>query len=185
MATGFEFTAQGLPHDYHSPISVTLQELIDCGFVDWSRPEWKWDAYDDEQYARVCSKFDARYGPQSVGILPLAEWRRQVVRKFNEAMPKYRYLYARLADGFDPFQSSDTWGKSREVYSDFPATLLGSENEDYAAHATDRQDERVTVGDVYERYVDLAERLTDVDVMLLDEMDVLFSSLITVSVNGL
>lgn len=186
MLSPFTFDAGNAPHDYHGCVSVTWAELEDCGFVDWDAPEWQWDAYDDAQRERLQEKISARYEFREIGILPWARFRRQLVRKLNEVMPKYKLLYKKLEDSAtDLFVTSDTHSKDRRVFSDFPATLLNTENQDYAANATDNEGESVTYADTFERMQDIAGRYNDIDVMVLDELEVLFSSLMTVSFNGL
>ena len=168
------------PRDFHAVVSVTLGELIEGKFVDWAEPSWHWDAYDGAQYARVCAKFNNHYWDREIGVLPPGSWKREVLRKFNEIMPKYKPIYKALADGADIMQASGTYGKHRDVYSDFPATQLKSDNQDYASNATDRQYEDITEGDWMEKMASL-RNYDDVDYMIIKEMDSMFSSLFTVS----
>ena len=183
MIDAFEFTAQDLPHDYHSPVSMTYSELMESGFIDWDAPEWKWDAYDEDQRRRLQGKIAARYEFRSIGILPAARWRRQLIRKLNEVMPKYKLMYAKVSDGFNPFVTEDEYGKGRSVFSDFPATLLNGD-EDYASNANDHEHETVREGDTLEKMDQIAKRYNDVDVLVLDELEPLFSALMTVNFNG-
>lgn len=180
----FDFTAQDAPHDFHAASTITFGELVDCGFVDWDSPAWRWDAYDDEQRERLQTKIEARFEYREIGVVPWARWRRQFIRKLNEIMPKYKKLYDKLKDGFDPFVAGDEYGKNRHVFSDFPATLLQGKTEDYASNATDEEFERINQADAFDRYVDFADRYNDVDVLILDELEILFSDLITVDFNG-
>ena len=53
-------------------------------------------------------------------------------------MPKYKPLYKMAADGLDPLQASNEYGKSRDIFSEFPQTML-SGNSDYASTGNDRQ----------------------------------------------
>lgn len=184
MLKPFEFTAQDLPHDFHGVSTLTYAELEDCGFINWDDPAWAWDAYNDEQRERLQVKIAARFEFREIGILPAAAWRRQFVRKLNEIMPKYKMLYAKLDKDFDAFLAGDDYGKRRHVFSDFPATLLNGESEDYASNATDEEHEDLRIGDNLEKYVDFEERYNDVDVLILDELEVLFSDLIAVNFNG-
>lgn len=46
------------------------------------------------------------------------------------------------------------------------------------------QDDRISYGDVLEKYIRFAERYKHIDVLLLDELEPLFTSLVTVNVNG-
>ena len=58
------------PRDFHAVVTVTLGELITDKWVDWTDPSWHWDAYNDEQYTRVCDKFNAHYWDREIGVLP-------------------------------------------------------------------------------------------------------------------
>lgn len=184
MMEPFKFTADELPHDYHAATSLTWAELEDAGFIDWDDPAWAWDYYDEEQRDRLQKKIAARFEFREIGILPPAVWRRQFIRKLNEIMPKYDKLYEKLSGEFEIFQTGDDYGKRRHVFSDFPATLLNGESEDYASNATDEEHEDISLGDNLDKYVDFAERYNDVDVMILDELEVLFSDLFAVNFNG-
>ena len=170
-------------NDYHAVVSIELGELIEDGWVDWMDETWHWDAYDDEQYKRVCQKFDNHYYHREIGILPPGAWKKEILRKFNEIMPKYKPVYKALADGQDILSIGGEYGKDRTVYSDFPATQLKTEHQDYASNATDRQYEHVQTGDWMEQMMRL-KSYNDVDMMILDEMDSMFSSLLSVSFNG-
>lgn len=185
MLQRFEFTSQALPHDYHAASAVTYGELEDCGFIDWEAPEWAWDAYDDAQRARLQQKIGARYRWREIGILPWGAWRDQLVRTLNEIMPKFKLLYYKVnSEGFDPFLAGDDHGKERTVYSDFPATLIDPENGDYASSAHDHEFETRREGDTLEKVTAIRDGYADVDVLILDELEPLFSSLITVNANG-
>lgn len=184
MLEPFEFTAQDEPHDFHAAQSVTYGELADCGFICWGDPAWMWDAYDNKQRERLQDKIAARFWYREIGILPWAAWRDQLIRKLNEVMPKYKILYKKLDAGVDMFMTSDDYEKGRHVYSDFPATLLNPDNGDYAANATDRESERVVETDPLEKYIRIEQGYKDVDVLILDELEPLFSRLLTVNFNA-
>ena len=47
-------------------------------------------------------------------------------------MPKYKLLYERVDEGLNPLQESRDREKSRDIFSDFPETML-SGNSDYAS----------------------------------------------------
>lgn len=79
-------------------------------------------------------------------------------------------------------QASNEYGKSRDIFSEFPQTML-SGNSDYASTGNDRQYERVTEGDIMEKFAAM-EHFRTVDQMLLDEVEPLFSCLFTVNVNS-
>ena len=185
MLGTFSFDAEDLPHDYHAQVSITWAELEDMGFIDWEEPEWEWDYYDEEQRERLQDKISARYEMREIGIMPPAVWRRQFIRKLNEVMPKYKIMYKKAASlGFDFFLNGDEHEKQRNVYSDFPATLLASENQDYASNASDLERETRREGDTLEKLLRIREKWDDIDVMILDDLEVMFSSLMTTSING-
>lgn len=181
------------PRDYHSVVTIQLCELAEGGFVRWYSldgdgncvpdREWAWDYYDLAQYKRVCDKFNARYWWDEISMLPPIRWKQQVVRKFNEAMPKYKLLYKSLEDLPDFTASGSEYGKSRQIYSEFPETLLNG-NSDYVSNGSDREFETIRQGDWLEKALEFSNSYKDVDVMLLDELEVMFSQLWTVNANG-
>lgn len=163
--------------EFYSKYSITLGEWYEYGFYDPTSDDWIWDYYTREQYDRVCEKFLGRYYYREVSIFTPAQWALAYMRKFNEIMPKYKVLYERIDAGFNPLQASDEYMKSRDIFSDFPATLL-TDNADYASTGADREEERIVEGDIVEKTNTYASRYRDVDVMILDEVEpVLFSGL--------
>lgn len=179
--------------DFHAIETIQLGELVNDGLFEWETDDSLiWDYYSEEQYKRVMGKFVNRYFYREIGVVPYKKWRLFYVRKMNEIMPKYKILYAALDSGTDPLQDSrvkgDKWGKSRNVFSDFPATQLG-DNQDYADNSTDRQyedmEDTVTQGSYLDKALQLQELYNDIDVMILDDCNVLFSSLYSMSMNGL
>lgn len=172
-------------YDFHAKVSIQLGELIKSGLFDWEHDETLvWDYYSEEQYQRLMKKFVNRYFYREIGALPYKKWALFYVRKMNEIMPKYKFLYKALDDGIDPLQNYDRYGKSRDVFSDFPATQLG-DNQDYADNSTDKQYEEIEQGNYLDIAVKIRDEYQDVDVMILDECNVLFSSLYSVSINGI
>lgn len=170
------------PRDFHAVVTVTLGELIADKWVDWTDPSWHWDSYNDEQYTRVCDKFNNHFWDREIGVLPPGSWKREVLRKFNEIMPKYKMVYQALENGVDILQDSDTYGKNRNVFSDFPATQIAPQNQDYASNATDNQFETIVQGN----FLDKMEKIkdyNDIDLMIINDMDSLFSCFYSVSLN--
>ena len=158
--------------------SITLGEWYDQGFYDPDDESWHWNAYSDEQYSRLCKKFLDRFYFRDVAVLPAYRWKLAYLRKLNEIMPKYKLLYERVEAGVNPLQIEDVYTKSRDIFSDFPQTLLEGQA-DYASTGDDRESETVREGDVIEKLVDFAERYNDVDVLILGELDgALVSSII-------
>lgn len=168
--------------EFHSAVTISLGELYEDGWFDPSDASWKWDYYTEEQYERVCGKIINRYYYREIGILPPLAWKTAYLRVMNEIMPKYKRLYTLLDTEPDIMQSSDEYEKSRDIFSDFPATQL-SGNSDYTSTGTDRERERVVQGDFSEKYRAYADTFRDVDVLILDDLDFLFTSLITVNTN--
>lgn len=172
----------GLPYDdYYSATSITLGELHDMGFFDASDASWRWDAYSDDQYYRVMSMILERYRFRELGIMPVYRWKAVFMRHMNEIMPKYKVLYAREEQGVNPMQDSSEYAKERIIFSDFPATLL-SGNSDYTSTGTDKENEVVREGDIVTQSNDYAERYRTVDVMILDDLDFLFTCVLTSTV---
>lgn len=168
--------------DFHAVMTVTLGELIEGGWVDWSEESWHWDSYDDAQHQRVCTKINNRFWDREIGVLPPLSWKRELLRKLNEVMPKYKPLYKRLDDGVNILQVSDTYAKNRNVFSSFPATQLKTETQDYATSATDNESENVVEGDWFERMSHIKD-YNDIDVMILDDIDSMFSSFFSVNLD--
>lgn len=171
-------------NDWHAVYSIQLGELIECGFVDFSADDWQFDAYSDEQHNRLVSKIVERYRYREISVLPPLRWKQAFLRKVNEVMPKYKPLYAKLEAGQDITAEYDEYGGNRAVYSDFPATLLNTENQDYASNATDSMREIIRSGDWVDKANQIKNEYNDVDVMILDELRTLFSPLLTVNMNG-
>lgn len=176
-------------HEWHGVVTIPLGELIDSGWVKWFdddgtiNDDWKWDYYDEVQYKRLCKKINERFFWDEIALLPPVRWKQQLIRKLNEVMPKYKPLYEMIAKGYDPLQSSNEYGKSRNIYSEFPETLLNG-NSDYVSNGTDREYEIIKQGDLVEKMMEYAKNYNDVDVMVLNELESLFSALYTVSANG-
>lgn len=170
--------------DFHSVVTIQLCELIECGWFDPTADDWKWDAYNDAQYERVCEKFVNRYYFAEISLVPPGVWKREYLRKFNELMPKYKLLYQRLDSGLNPLQSESEYMKRRDIFSEFPQTML-SGNSDYASTGTDTEYDRVKEGNAVDALERFKDAYNDIDVMLLDELNCLFSQLYIVSANGL
>ncbi len=167
---------------FHEVNTITYGELIEREFVDWSSDDWKWNSFNDEQYKRVCKKFDEHYYWREIGILPLARFRQTVKRIFNEQMPKYLPFYQAFSDGNTLLQAQEEYGKNRQIYSDFPATQIKPDTQDYATNSTDFQRDIITNGDIMEKMKELKD-FNDIDLALIEELEICFSSLLTENVN--
>lgn len=162
---------------YWSALSITIGELMDADIVnhDWFVT---FDAFDSAQADRLWEKFVGRFQFREIGILPPGRWKLRCIAKLNEVMPKYKPIYQAMADGITTMTDYDEWHKSRDVFSAFPQTALGGANEDYASSGTDREYE--TVRDY--GLLDVGERIasyTDVDAMVLNELEPLFMAIRT------
>ena len=167
-------------YDY---MTITLGEWHELGFY---RPleddSWRFDAYDDAQYERLCNKFLNRYYDREVSITVPNRWKRAYLRKLNEIMPKYKLLYTRVEQGLNPFQDSRDREKSRDIFSDFPETML-SGNSDYASTGNDREADTMHEGSATDKAVQFARDYVDVDAMILDELErTLFTSILAPTV---
>ena len=181
-SVGYQFLDVDNTRGWRSPISLVLGELIEGGDIDFARAEWDFDSYDAEQRARLYRKFSDRYYFRSIGIIPVARWRKRLIAQLNESMDKYKWAYKALEDGLDPLQTASRYRKYRTIDSDFPQTLL-SQNEDYASFGTDFEEEEIMQGDWLE-FLRRLKNLKGVDEAILDECEHLFSHLVTVNTNG-
>lgn len=166
--------------EWHDVMTITLQELLaDPYMAEVIEGRWStFDAFDEEQRARLWQKFRARFDWREIGILPIRRWLDRLIGVLNEVMPKYKHLYKVLADGASVLTDRDEYHKSRDVYSTFPQTALGGSNQDYASSGNDREYE--TVRDY--GLLDVSERMrdyNDVDVLVLNELEPLFTCLMS------
>ena len=172
--------------EFHDTQTITLAELIDMGFFDWEQPlfDWKAQAYDDEQHSRVCEMFVSRFYWREISTTPPLQWAQMLMNRLKyELMPKYRELYKMQANDLDWFQVKDEYGKERVIESGYPETML-SGSEVYASSGNDREYEHVTQGDVMDKYFQFVEQYKAIDVMLLDELECMFSCLFTTNLNA-
>ena len=172
----------GVP-EYHDTMTITLQELLDDPYLyDVVQQRWQtFDAYDEEQRTRLWSKFRARFNWREIGILPIRRWLDRLMGTLNEVMPKYKPIYAAIEAGTTVMTDWDEWHKGRDVYSTFPQTALGGSNQDYASSGNDREHE--TIRDY--GLLDVAQRISaynDVDVMVLDDLERLFTCLVSTTI---
>lgn len=170
--------------DYHSVYSIQLCELVEGGFDPFGDKRWEslqW--YSEEQKSRFEEKFKARFWFRDIGITPPGKWRWELTRVLGEVLPKYTGAYAAIDGGLTPLATQDVYEKERNVYSDFPATQLNASVNDYARNANDREHETVTNGDFIAKMDAIRSRYNDVDAMLLDELEVCFACMMSVSLN--
>lgn len=176
---------------FYAVDSISVGELFTDGLINWDGSEdapsmdWSEWAYSAEQYQRVCSMFVQRFWLREISIYPLGLWAQMVKQIFRELSMKYNPLYEALAQGINILQDFDQWDKNRDVFSDFPATQLSTENQDYASTANDHEAETIHIGDPVDKAVKIMGQWKSVDVMMLDEMaPLIFSSLYSVNMNG-
>lgn len=169
--------------EFYAHFTVTFGQLYEEGMIDWSDGTWNFPKYSDEQDAQLKQKIVDHFYLRELCIEPFAAWKHEFLRKMREIMPKYIYLYKALDESPQLVGANSDYYKSRTIYSDFPQTSLAGNNSDYASTGNDMEYERIRQLDI----LDLAERLKsfdDVDLMVINEIDSVFSSLITVSMNG-
>lgn len=170
---------------YNAVYTITIGELIDAGIFDWSIPQLEWSsaAYDADQYKRICDYFIERFYYREISIEPFLEWARILKRKFiYEVMPKYKPLYARLAEGYAPLSNEDEYYKSRIIDSSYPQTML-SGNSDYLTSGRDEENERIKEGNLTDMMNKYADEFKAVDEMLLDEFETMFICMYTTNIN--
>lgn len=170
MISSFNFPDLGSDERYDS-MTITLGEWHELGFYrPLEDPSWRFDAYDDAQYERLCSKILDRFYDREVSIITPYKWKRAYLRKLNEIMPKYRLLYDRIGAGANPLQSHREYSKSRSIYSEFPETLL-SGNSDYASTGADRESDDIIEGNLIDEVTKFSSMWNDVDVMIMNELE--------------
>ena len=169
--------------DFHAVVSIQLCELIDAGFFDLTREDWDFGPkYSAEQHVQLCKKITDHYYYREISLIPPGIWKREFLRKLNEIMPKYMILY-KVADEGVQLGTESEYYKSRNIFSDFPQTSLAGRNQDYASTGNDTEYERIKQLDP----IELADRLrtyNDVDLMIVNELESLFSCMFTVNING-
>lgn len=173
-------------YEQHDVITITLGELIESGVFDWDKEmlDWSSAAFDDEQYSRVCTYFNERYYYRELSMLPFKQWANFLHRKLvYELMPKYKPLYERISQGINPFQDADEYYKERAIDSAYPETLL-SENADYITEGKDIEHEKQVEGNIADQIENYKARYKGIDELLLDELEIMFTSMYTVNVNG-
>ena len=170
--------------EYHGSFTISLMQLLeDEGYEAYFANKWAaFDAFDDEQRARLFKKFRGRFDYREIGLLPVRRWTERLFAKLDEVMPKYKPLYQAIADGATPLNAGSEYHKRRDIHSTFPQTMFASENQDYASSGTDLEYE--TVRDY--GLLDVAERIetySDVDVMILNDLEILFMSVRSTSLS--
>ena len=181
-----EWNAYTGTDEWNAIYTVQIGELVAAGVFDWENPllDWSSAALDESQYERICNYFIERFYYREISLEPFEEWTRIFRRKMVfEVMPKYKSLYARIAEGVNPLAGENEYYKNRTIESAYPETLL-SENADYITDGRDEEFQRIKEGDFVEQNAKFAELYKGVDEMLLDEFECLFISLYTMNINA-
>ena len=178
----FEFP-QVPTNDRYDGMTITLGEWYEMGFYrPFDDDSWRFDAYSDLQYDRLCRKIIDRFYYREVSMITPSRWKRAYLRKLDEIMPKYKILYERVEQGVNPFQDGRERSRSRDIFSDFPETML-SGNSDYASAGNDREADVMHEGGATDEAARFARDWRDVDAMILDELErTLFTSLMVPTV---
>lgn len=178
----YDFDSSGY-HDFHAVVTIKLCELAEAGFFDLTRSDWDFGPkYSAEQHAQLCKKITDHYWYREIALVPPGIWKREFLRKLNEIMPKYMDWYKALDDGVLVGTESEYY-KSRNIFSDFPQTALQGNNQDYASTGNDVEYERIKQLDPLE----MANRLKlydDVDLAIINELESMFSCLLSINMNG-
>lgn len=171
--------------DFHAVMTIQLCELVEAGWFDLTDPSWDFGPkYSSEQHSQLCSKITQHFYWREICVAPPGIWKQMFIARMNEIMPKYMPLYAMRdpeSDFYQPLGQEGEYYKSRNIFSDFPATRLAG-NEDYGSTGNDTEYQRIKEMDTLE----LAERMKnfkDVDAMICDDISDLFSALHSVSIN--
>jgi hypothetical protein len=167
-------------------MSVSLGELIDEGVLEWTgNLDWSKCAYDYDQFRRVNTLIEMKYWGRDLGVLPIKRWIQLFMYRIRVEMDKLRPLYAAHVDELNLMQTSRDYNKSRNVISDFPATVIAPSTSDYASSASDSEGENYSEGDPIDQLVKYRDRWQSLDEMLVDSISDLFSGLYSVNINGL
>ena len=82
--------------------------------------------------------------------------------------------------------SSSEYYKSRNIFSDFPQTKLAGDNQDYASTGNDTEYERINQIEPIELYKKIKDyAYEDIDLLIIAEVEPLFSCMFTVNINGI
>jgi hypothetical protein len=176
--------------EFHSVFTIQLGELIHDGLVNFNDGTWDSlqdgtpiDWYNEAQEKRLYAKLQQRYYYREIGELPYKRWKNDLLSRLAAIMPKYYLAYAALDKGVNLMQLRDIYAKHRNIYSDFPQTML-SDNEDYASTGNDNESEEVTEGNFVSLVKSLRDSYNDPDKMILDEIDIMFNCMLTSNING-
>ena len=178
--------------DYHAVMTIQLIELINDGIFKWNEGVLKgcFDglaALEGNIGERLQAMFIERNQWREISMIPFGMWAQQLAYKIKyELVPKYEPMYKAIAAGdFDPLHVSDEYYKERIVDSRFPETLLNGSQESYLSMGHDREYEKIDSGDAIELALRYYEQYYAIDEAFMNELDVFFVDLWSVSANVL
>lgn len=172
--------------DFHSVETIQICELAEAGWFDLSDPSWDFGPkYSDEQHQKLCNRITQHFWWREICVTPPGIWKQMFLNRMNEIMPKFMVFYAMLDPASDYYQPAGQEGeyyKSRNIFSDFPATRLAG-NEDYGSSGNDTEYQRIKEMDLFE-LADKVRNYRDVDALICEEISDLFAALHSVSINA-
>lgn len=168
---------------FHAVYTISLNELIENGIFDWSKPYLQWSGLEESDKERIQKAFSSRFLWREVSCTPLKKWFSNLVHKLTyELAPKYAILYKELEE-VPLFSNMSEYEKTREVGSTYPETLLSNTSQAYASEGRDFEREKYVNGDIFEKMA-MVKDLQTLDTMFLDELEVMFVDLYTATIGG-
>ena len=174
------------PKEFHSNENIKFGLLVSEGLITLGVDPWNWEAYNDEQKARIIEQMKRKFFDYELNAPPHV-WRLNFIQALVETQAKYNPLYKVVEQGFNPLYNLDEWEKQRDINSDFPQTRIpNTANNDYASEGLDMERELIRIADPIENIVKLAEVYKDVDTLFLNDIEhSCFSCVIVSHVNAL
>lgn len=167
--------------DYHANNTIQLCELINAGF-----PLLNDENSGNEDKERINQVATRHYYYREIGGSPWA-FKNQYNRILYEEYSKLEPLYDLLKQGkLDIRQGDQQEFKSRTIHSDYPASQIQTDGQDYASGADDHEDKtdrKLSVLDAYERYADLLDKYDNLDNRIVKELGNAFSMILTPFIN--
>lgn len=164
------FELYGSSPEYHANFSITYGELLSEGLIDWDSDEWQWNAYDEEQRARIITEMSRKFYYYEINAFPFRRWKMNFLQALEETQRKFNIWY-KNKDDLNPLYSSNKWYKDRTVNSDFPQAYLSNSNSDYVSSGTDSEREEIEISDAINKLKQIRTDFTDVDTAFLQEIE--------------
>lgn len=172
--------------DFHAVTTIQICELAEAGWFDLTDESWDFGPkYSEKQHAELCQRITNHFWWREICATPPGIWKQMFINRMNEIMPKYMQLYAMLdpeSESYQPAGQEGEYYKSRNIFSDFPATRLAG-NEDYGSSGNDTEYQRIKQMDALE-LVDKLNSYKDVNALICEDISDLFSALHSVSINA-